>query len=117
LLSSTALPLPEGSRIVSVGQDTPGTRRLVLGLDNGQALVVEHNYKLTYPNNQKTITPELAYPFGEQPLQLDPEGRPIDRAAISLNGKTLLVAGATGTTLHAQRIASSENLLTGEVTL
>src|SRR5690606_15740223 len=35
----------------------------------------------------------------------------------SLNGKTLLVAGATGTALHAQRIASSENLMTGEVTL
>ncbi|MCQ4264036.1 phosphate ABC transporter permease [Stutzerimonas stutzeri] len=117
LLSSKVLPLPEGSQIASVGQDTPGTRRLVLGLDNGQALVVEHNYKLTYPNNKKTITPELAFPFGEEPLQLDPEGRAIDRAAISLNGKTLLVAGATGTALHAQRIASSENLLTGEVTL
>lgn len=117
LLSSKALALPEGSRIVSVGQDTPGTRRLVLGLDNGQALVIEHNYKVTYPNNQKTITPEIAYPFGEEPLQLDPEGRAIDRAAISLNGKTLLVAGATGTALHAQRIASSENLMTGEVTL
>lgn len=117
LLSSQALPLPAGSHIVSVGQDTPGTRRLVLGLDNGQALVVEHNYKVSYPNNQKTITPELAYPFGNEPLQLDPEGRPIERAAISLNGKTLLVAGATGTALHAQRISSSENLLTGEVSL
>lgn len=117
LLSSQALPLPAGSHIVSVGQDTPGTRRLVLGLDNGQALVVEHNYKVSYPNNQKTITPELAYPFGNEPLQLDPEGRPIERAAISLNGKTLLVAGATGTALHAQRINSSENLLTGEVSL
>ncbi|MGE4406178.1 ABC transporter permease subunit [Pseudomonas sp.] len=117
LLSSVALPLPVGSHIVSVGQDTPGTRRLVLGLDNGQALVVEHNYKVSYPNNRKTITPELAYPFGNEPLQLDPEGRPIERAAISLNGKTLLVAGATGTSLHAQRISSSENLLTGEVSL
>ncbi|RRV14407.1 ABC transporter permease subunit [Stutzerimonas xanthomarina] len=117
LLSSKTLPLPAGSRVVSVGQDTPSTRRLVLGLDNGQALVLEHNYKVTYPNNKKTITPELAYPFGEEPLQLDPEGRPIDQAAISLNGKTLLVAGATGTALHAQRIASSENLMTGEVTL
>ncbi len=117
LLSSKTLPLPAGSRVVSLGQDTPSTRRLVLGLDNGQALVLEHNYKVTYPNNKKTITPELAYPFGEEPLQLDPEGRPIDQAAISLNGKTLLVAGATGTALHAQRIASSENLMTGEVTL
>ncbi|EIK54591.1 ABC phosphate transporter membrane protein [Stutzerimonas stutzeri TS44] len=116
-LANVALALPADSRIVSVGQDTPGTRRLVLGLSNGQALVIEHEYQITYPNNQKTITPRIVYPFGEQPLQLDGEGRAIEQAAISLNGKTLLVAGATGTALHAQRIASSENLLTGEVTL
>lgn len=89
----------------------------MLGLSNGQALVIEHEYQITYPNNQKTITPRIVYPFGEQPLQLDAEGRAIEQAAVSLNGKTLLVAGATGTALHAQRIASSENLLTGEVTL
>lgn len=116
-LANIALALPADSRIVSVGQDTPGTRRLVLGLSNGQALVIEHEYQITYPNNQKTITPRIVYPFGEQPLQLDGEGRAIEQAAVSLNGKTLLVAGATGTALHAQRIASSENLLTGEVTL
>ncbi|MCQ4235798.1 ABC transporter permease subunit [Pseudomonas stutzeri] len=116
-LANIALALPADSRIVSVGQDTPGTRRLVLGLSNGQALVIEHEYQITYPNNQKTITPRIVYPFGEQPLQLDGEGRAIKQAAVSLNGKTLLVAGATGTALHAQRIASSENLLTGEVTL
>ncbi|UVO17888.1 ABC transporter permease subunit [Stutzerimonas stutzeri] len=116
-LANIALALLADSRIVSVGQDTPGTRRLVLGLSNGQALVIEHEYQITYPNNQKTITPRIVYPFGEQPLQLDGEGRAIEQAAISLNGKILLVAGATGTTLHAQRIASSENLLTGEVAL
>lgn len=116
-LVTLSLPLPAGSRIVSVGRDTPGTRRLVLGLDNGQVLVAEHNYKVTYPDNQKTISPQLNYPFGEQPLQLDPEGRPIERAAISQNGSTLMVAGATDTTLHALRMSSSENLLTGEVSL
>lgn len=116
-LSTVELPLPAGSRIVSVGQDTPGTRRLVLGLSNGQALVVEHNYRITYPDNHKTITPQITFPFGEQPLQLDADGRAIEQAAISMNGKTLLIAGATGTALHAQRIASSENLLTGEVSL
>lgn len=116
-LASLSLPLPAGSRIVSVGRDTPGTRRLVLGLDNGQVLVAEHNYRVTYPDNRKTITPRLDYPFSEQPLQLDPQGRPIERAAISLNGSTLMVAGATDTTLHTLRLASSENLLTGEVTL
>ncbi|UPQ82538.1 ABC transporter permease subunit [Pseudomonas knackmussii] len=117
LLRSVELPLPADSRIVSVGQDTPGNRRIVLGLSDGKVLVAEHNYKVTYPDGQKTITPQLDYPFGEAPLNLDPQGRPIEHAAISLNGSTLMVAGATDGALHALKIASTENLMTGEVSL
>ncbi|PNG13206.1 ABC transporter permease subunit [Stutzerimonas stutzeri] len=117
LLRSVELPVPAGSHIVSAGQDTPGNRRIVLGLDNGQVLVAEHNYKVSYPNGQKTITPQLDYPFGEAPLQLDPQGRPITHAAISLNGDTLIVAGSTEGELQALRIAATENLLTGETSL
>ncbi|KJS25510.1 MAG: phosphate ABC transporter permease [Pseudomonas sp. BRH_c35] len=116
-IRSVELPLPADSQIVSVGQDTPGNRRMVLGLSNGQVLVIEHNYKVSYPDGKKTITPQLDYPFGEEPLNLDPLGRPIEHAAISLNGDTLMVAGATDVALHALKIASSENLMTGEVTL
>ncbi|WP_217475951.1 ABC transporter permease subunit [Stutzerimonas stutzeri] len=116
-LRSIALPLPADSHIVSVGQDTPGNRRIILGLSNGQVLVAEHNYKVSYPNGQKTITPQLDYPFGEEPLNLDPQGRPIEHAAISLNGKTLMIAGATAGVLHALSISSTENLLTGETSL
>lgn len=117
LLRTVELPLPADSRIVSVGQDTPGNRRIVLGLSDGKVLVAEHNYKVTYPDGQKTITPQLDYPFGEAPLNLDPQGRPIEHAAISLNGSTLMVAGATDGALHALKIASTENLMTGEVSL
>jgi len=117
LLRSVELALPADSRIVSVGQDTPGNRRIVLGLSDGKVLVAEHNYKVTYPDGQKTITPQLDYPFGEAPLNLDPQGRPIEHAAISLNGSTLMVAGATDGALHALKIASTENLMTGEVSL
>ncbi|VXC05672.1 ABC transporter permease subunit [Pseudomonas sp. 9Ag] len=117
LLRTVELPLPAGSQIVSVGQDTPGNRRMVLGLSNGQVLVAEHNYKVSYPEGTKTITPQLDYPFGEEPLNLDPQGRPIEHAGISLNGSTLMVAGATNGALHALKIASTENLMTGETTL
>ncbi len=116
-LRTVQLPLPAGRRIVSVGQDTPGFRRFVLGLDNGQLLVAEHNYKTTYPDGQKTITPQLDFPYGETPLSLDPDGRPVDHAALSQNGKTLIVAGATDGVLHALRLSASENLLTGETSL
>ena len=114
VLTDVSLPLPAGARITAIGQDTPGSRLLVLGLDNGQALVVEHNYKISYPDNQKTITPQIAYPFGETPLTLDVQGRAIEHAAVSRNGNNLLIAASTGAALHALRIASTENLMTGE---
>ncbi|MCF7201256.1 ABC transporter permease subunit [Pseudomonas oligotrophica] len=117
LLKSFALPLPEGVRIASIGEDVPGSRRLALGLDNGQLLVLEHNYKVSYPDNKKTITPELSYPYGETALTLDEQGRPLLHAAVSRNGDTLLVAGATDTELHALRISATQNLLTGETSL
>ncbi|WP_417792064.1 ABC transporter permease subunit [Stutzerimonas xanthomarina] len=117
LLRTVELPLPADSEIVSVGQDTPGNRRMVLGLSNGQVLVAEHNYKVSYPDGKKTITPQLDYPFGEEPLNLDSQGRPIEHAAISLNGSTLMVAGATNGALHALKIVSTENLMTGEKSL
>ena len=117
VLSTVSLPLPTGTRITAVGQDTPGSRLLVLGLDNGQALVLEHNYKVSYPNNQRTISPQIDYPFGEAPLELDTQGRAIEHAAVSRNGGNLLVAVSTGAALHALRIASTENLMTGETSI
>ena len=116
-LRTLELPIPAGSRIVSVGQDVPGNRRIVLGLDNGQVLVVEHNYKVSYPGGEKTITPQLDYPFGQEPLQIDPQGRPIAHAAVSLNGDTLMVAGATDGAVQALKITATENLMTGEKSL
>ncbi|MBA1274996.1 ABC transporter permease subunit [Stutzerimonas azotifigens] len=116
-LARQALPLPESSQIVSVSRDTPGSRRFAVGLSNGQALVVQDAYRVTYPNNQKTITPELNYPFGEAPIALDPQGRAIEQVAVSLNGSTLMVAGVTGNDLHVLSLERTENMLTGESTL
>src|SRR5690606_21311655 len=58
-LSSVSLALPADTRITSIGQDTPGSRLLALGLDNGQVLVLEHNYKVSYPDNRRTISPQI----------------------------------------------------------
>ncbi|MBE7926370.1 ABC transporter permease subunit [Pseudomonas saudiphocaensis] len=116
-LSSVSLALPADTRITSIGQDTPGSRLLALGLDNGQVLVLEHNYKVSYPDNRRTISPQIDYPFGETPIELDADGNAVEHVAISRNGKTLLVSGATESMLHALRISTTENLLTGETSV
>ena len=114
-LQRLQLPLPQGVTVASVGQDQPGTRRVVLGLSNGQALILQHNYKITYPDNVRTIAPQIDFPYGEAPIELDPQGRPLEHVALNLNSGTLMLAGSTGNELHLISLGREENLFTGEV--
>ena len=116
-LQALDLPLPQGVAIRTLAEDQPGSRRVALGLDNGQVLVLQHNYKVSYPDNVRTIAPVIEYPFGDTPISLDPQGRPIEHLAINLNSGTLLLAGATGRELHVLSSSREENLFTGEVSL
>lgn len=114
-LQRLQLPLPQGVTVASVGQDQPGTRRVVLGLSNGQALILQHNYKITYPDNVRTIAPQIDFPYGEAPIEIDPQGRPLEHVAVNLNGGTLMLAGSTSNELHLISLSREENLFTGEV--
>lgn len=116
-LSAVDLPLPAASQIVSVAQDQPGSNRVALGLSNGQVLVFEHAYPVSYPNDVKTITPRISYPFGEAAITLDEQGRPLDHVGVSLNGGTLLLTGSTGAELQVLSLGREENMMTGEVSL
>ncbi|WP_394560184.1 ABC transporter permease subunit [Aquipseudomonas alcaligenes] len=116
-MNAYQLALPAGASIASVSQDQPGSHRVVLGLSNGQALVFEHVYKVSYPNNVKTITPKLEYPFGETPITLDAQGRALEHVAISENGDSLMLSASTGAELQLLNISREENLMTGEVSL
>jgi phosphate transport system permease protein len=64
LVQQVQLPIPKGVRIVSFSAARPIFGVVVLGLSNGQALVVSHRYKISYPNDQRGITPQLDYPLG-----------------------------------------------------
>lgn len=116
-LTAVQLPLPENVQIVSIAHDQPGTNRVGLGLSNGQVLIFQHRYKLSYPNDVQTITPAVEFPFGESPIALDPQGRTLDHIGLNLNGGTLMLAGSTGTELHVLSLGREENLMTGEITV
>ena len=77
-----ALPIPEGVHIVSVGEGVAGSGVVALGLSDGTALVLQHRYKVTYPNNERLITPRIEYPLGDDPIVMDADGIALDRIAI-----------------------------------
>ncbi len=114
-LQRVSLPLPAGVTVASIGKDQPGTPLIVLGLSNGQVLVFRHSYLITYPNDQKTITPALLWPYGETPLTVDDQGRALDHLTLNANGESLLIAASSGSQLHVLALEQKENMMTGEV--
>jgi phosphate transport system permease protein len=115
-LKRVDLPVPAGTQVTSIGADQPGNPLVVLGLSNGQALAFSHSYKITYPDNKKTITPAIDFPYGQEPFVLDEQGRALEHVSLNVNGETLVVAGSTGAHLQVVSLSREENMMTGEVT-
>ncbi|MDE1168794.1 MAG: ABC transporter permease subunit [Pseudomonas sp.] len=115
-LKRVDLPIPAGVSIASIGEDQPGTPLVTVGLSNGSALILHYSYKVTYPDNVKTITPAIDYPYGETPLSLDEQGRPLEHVSASIADSSLILAGSTGSQLHVLSLKQEENMLTGETT-
>ncbi|KNX75697.1 phosphate ABC transporter permease [Pseudomonas sp. 250J] len=116
-LKRVDLPLPAGAQVSSISTDQPGSPLVVLGLSNGQALVFHHTYKITYPDNKKTIEPGIDYPYGQDLFTLDDQGRALEHVSVNVNGDTLLLAGSTGAHLQVIELSRTENMMTDEVTI
>ena len=110
------LPVPAGAQVTSISTDQPGSPLIVLGLSNGQAVVFHHTYKITYPDNKKTITPGIDFPYGQEPFVLDEQGRALEHVSVNVNGETVTVAGSHGSQLLVTQLTREENMMTGEVT-
>ncbi|MEL0166684.1 MAG: ABC transporter permease subunit [Pseudomonadaceae bacterium] len=110
------LPIPAGAEVTSFSVETPNSRRFVVGLSNGQVLIAQHNYKVTYPNDVRLITPSLVFPYGQDPITLDAEGRSLDQVAMSGDSSGLTLAGSIGRELVAISVSVRRNMMTGEET-
>ncbi|NOX76702.1 MAG: ABC transporter permease subunit [Gammaproteobacteria bacterium] len=80
-INEVTLELPPGAEISSFVAGEPGPARFALGLSDGSALIARHAYKVTYPNDQRLITPVLEYPLGEEPLEIDDDGEALTHIA------------------------------------
>ncbi len=76
------LALPAGAEITSFAFGDPTQARIAVGLSDGTALVARHVYQVSYPNDERTITPDIAYPLGSEPLEIDDEGQPLVKLAM-----------------------------------
>ncbi len=67
---------------------------LAIGLNDGSVLFVKQEFRISYPNNKRHITPAISYPFGEEPNQLFESA--ISRLAVAKNEEQLSIVASSG---------------------
>ncbi|MCU7994654.1 ABC transporter permease subunit [Shewanella glacialipiscicola] len=116
LLSSLTPPLPAGVSVTSAAVAAPSEQRFALGLSNGQALVVGLEFGLSYPNNQRLITPKLVYPAGETPITVDSAGSAIHKLTFTYSSDKMSFAYQDDNgAWRLARLEGQENMMTETV--
>ncbi|WP_111641185.1 ABC transporter permease subunit [Marinimicrobium alkaliphilum] len=116
-----ALPIPEDVRVTAFGLAEPRNRLSIFGLENGEALLVRHEFNESFSRDGRLYNPSLVYPVrdGERVL-LDVAGDGSGIASIAIQ------RGSTGTSVAAAlddgrlrlvRFEETTSFLTGEVTV
>lgn len=118
LVSKYRLPMPDNTQITSINAASPASRTLLAGLSNGEVIIFKHSYRITYPDDQRQISPYIEYPFGEKTMPMDETGHPIVFTSLSLTDDAILIVGANNQNkLFSTRFFKEENFMTGEITL
>ncbi len=109
-----------GAKTSSFAESAPHQSLYAYGLENGQMLITKPKFLVTFPGNQRVITPALDFPFGETPLQMDEEGQAIESFAFAVettdSGEVLSTVFQTADNRTVfVRMAAEENMFTGEM--
>ena len=67
-LEEFELPVGAGAEIVEIANLSDEERIIAALLSTGEIYLLQHNYKVVYPNDKRTIIPSIAYPFGEESI-------------------------------------------------
>ncbi|MGY3895447.1 phosphate ABC transporter permease [Aeromonas enterica] len=102
--------------ITTVAPPAPGQKLIAYGFADGKALVMQPYFKVSYPNDVRVIDPSLQYPFGEEPVVIDPQGKALQLMVFEATKEKMATAAVTEDGRGVMTVMSGEeNFLSGEV--
>ena len=106
---------PRDEKVTGFTVESDTSHLLAFGYEDGKVLIVKHNYRITYPDSVRLITPFLEYPYGEEAI--DVADFAINTLAIrdSEDGLTIAALGASQSAIL--KVTKDVNFITEEVEL
>ncbi|MCF5896837.1 ABC transporter permease subunit [Aeromonas veronii] len=102
--------------ISTVATPAPGQRLIAYGFADGKAQVVQPAFKVSYPNDVRVIEPSLQYPFGEEPVVIDPQGKALQLMVFEATKDKMATAAVTEDGRGVMTVMSGEeNFISGEI--
>lgn len=97
----------------------PNEESVFLAVGDSQAIVVRPHYAISYPNDERHITPSLEYPLGRTPIDLGIGGGGSIALIAGNSGleETTIVAATTHGAIVLTHVVVEESLLGDEQTL
>ncbi len=115
LIKETGVDVPTDTFITGIGRSDPEQRLVAFGLSDGRAILVRHDYQVTYQENRRQIHPEINYPLGKEPIQVDRQGAPLIQLDVETSDdETTLVALTDDGRLIVQGLSRAESLMGDE---
>ena len=103
-------------QVSSFARSAPFLGQYAYGLDNGQVQLVKPSFLVTFPGDQRVITPRLSYPLEGMQLLVDEQQQAITKFAFShYEDKTAVVALTADKRVIFSGFMAEENMFTGEV--
>ncbi|WP_132973509.1 ABC transporter permease subunit [Thiogranum longum] len=110
-ISQVQLPVPDAAEVAGFSAARPNSGIVALGFSNGQALVVKLNYQVSFPNDKRVITPEVQYPLGKTPVDVNTDRASLDKLAIQQDESFTIVAWTQGGMLSVVRASPEASLM------
>lgn len=108
----TGTLVPEGATLQAGASALRSHGPLALALDGGRVSVVKPVYRVSFPNDVRTIEPDISLPVGDEPLEVLTAGGEIARVAIaSGDDNTTIAASDTEGRLTMAHVAPAEGLM------
>lgn len=115
-ISTPVLPFHEDAVVSSFSKGDFSTGVMAYGLNDGQALVFKREYKISYPDDKRQITPLITYPLGETLLNLAAQGEALALLSVQSNDEQTTLVGLTkNNTLTVLGLVREEDFMDEDV--